>query len=152
MTRHRFMLVAILAATSSSAQSQVPQAVLPPPGRLVDLVGYRMHLLCSGAAASDRPTEVLSAGGGDFAVDWSLVQRPLSDSIRVCSYDRPGYGWSDPGPEPRTFRQEAFEVHAGPQHRDYGRDVTEARVACLAYAFVEGEPLTPAVVTGEVAA
>jgi len=112
MTYHRLMLCAILTATSSSAQSQVPQPVLAPPGRLIDLAGYRMHLLCTGAAAPDRPTVVLSAGGGDFAVDWSLVQRPLSDSVRVCSYDRPGYGWSDPGPEPRTFRQEAFEVHA----------------------------------------
>lgn len=58
------------------------------------------------------PTVVLSAGGGDFATDWSLVQRPLSDSTRVCSYDRPGYGWSDPGPESRTFRQEAFELRS----------------------------------------
>ena len=106
------VLLAILMATDSSAQSQVPQPALPPPGRLVDLGGFRMHLLCTGAAAPGRPTVVLSAGGGDFAVDWSLVQRPLSDSIRVCSYDRPGYGWSDPGPEPRTFRQEAFDVHA----------------------------------------
>lgn len=71
-----------------------------------------MHLLCTGSSNQGRPTVVLSAGGGDFAVDWSLVQRPLSDSIRVCSYDRPGYGWSDRGPEPRTFWQEAFDLHA----------------------------------------
>ena len=89
----------------------VVQSPLPPPGRLVDLGGYRLHLLCSGAMAPNRPTVVLSAGGGDFAVDWSLVQQPLSDSIRVCSYDRPGYGWSDAGPEPRTFRQEASDLH-----------------------------------------
>ncbi len=97
---------------ASAAASQMPQAQLPPPGRLVDLGGFRMHLLCTGSSNQGRPTVVLSAGGGDFAVDWSLVQRPLSDSIRVCSYDRPGYGWSDRGPEPRTFWQEAFDLHA----------------------------------------
>jgi pimeloyl-ACP methyl ester carboxylesterase len=109
-------VIRLLAATLviclgyATAHGQIPQ--LAPPGKLVDLGGYRVHLLCSGTAIPDRPTVVLSAGGGDFAVDWSLVQRPLSDSIRVCSYDRPGYGWSDPGPEPRTFRQEAFDLHA----------------------------------------
>jgi pimeloyl-ACP methyl ester carboxylesterase len=81
-----------------------------PLGRLVDLGGHRMHLWCRGASNPDQATVVLSAGGGDFAVDWALVQLPLSDSMRVCSYDRPGYGWSDPGPYPRTFRQEAFEL------------------------------------------
>ena len=112
MTQPRSVLFAIFIATSSSAQSQVPEPALAPPGRLIDLGGFRMHLHCTGTAAAGRPTVVLSAGGGDFAVDWSLVQRPLSDSSRVCSYDRPGYGWSDPGPEPRTFRQEAFDLHA----------------------------------------
>src|SRR6185369_9382642 len=83
----------------------------PPPGTIVDVGGYRVHLWCTGTAVQGRPTVVLSAGGGDFFTDWSLVQAPLSDSVRVCSYDRPGYGWSDPGPEPRTNRQEAFDLH-----------------------------------------
>jgi len=58
------------------------------PGRVVDIGGYRVHLWCTGACAPSRPTIVLSAGGGDFATDWSLIQVPLSDSSRVCSYDR----------------------------------------------------------------
>lgn len=99
----------------SRAASQSPQPELQPPGRLVDLGGYRIHIWCTGVAQPNRPTVVLSAGGGDFATDWSLVQRPLADSIRVCSCDRPGSGWSDPGPIPRTFRQETFEVHAALQ-------------------------------------
>ena len=103
--------LAFLTIAGRPGQSQSSTPELQPPGRLVDLGGYRMHLWCTGAAAPGRPTVLLSAGGGDFAADWSLVQRPLSDSARVCSYDRPGYGWSDPGPEARTFRQEAFELH-----------------------------------------
>jgi pimeloyl-ACP methyl ester carboxylesterase/tetratricopeptide (TPR) repeat protein len=111
--RLRSVLILGLVAGVPTTEPAYPQSdPLPPPGRLVDLGGYRMHLLCTGPAIPNRPTVVLSAGGGDFAVDWALVQRPLSDSCRVCSYDRPGYGWSDPGPEPRTFAQEAFDLHA----------------------------------------
>lgn len=107
--------LAMLIAARTPVQSQYVPSDMAPPGRLVDLGGYRLHLWCTGATVSGRPTIVLSAGGGDFAGDWSLVQRPLADSTRVCSYDRPGYGWSDPGPHPRTFRQEAFELHTALQ-------------------------------------
>lgn len=83
---------------------------LAPPGRLVDIGGYRLHLYCTGPESTDAPTIVLSAGGGDYAVDWGLVQPALAESARVCSYDRAGTGWSDPGPEPRSIRQEAGEL------------------------------------------
>ena len=107
-----FTLLVLAGISRAAAQYQ---ADVPAPGRLIDLGGYRLHLWCTGTVAPGRPTVVLSAGGGDFAADWSLVQRPLSDSARVCSYDRPGYGWSDPGPESRTFRQEASELHTALQ-------------------------------------
>src|SRR5690554_5982955 len=82
-------------APSSPAAAQVRTDSLAPPGRLVDLGGYSLHLLCTGKRDSGEPTVVLSIGGGGFAVDWSSVQTALSDSARVCSYDRPGFGWSD---------------------------------------------------------
>jgi pimeloyl-ACP methyl ester carboxylesterase len=109
-----FALVVLLMAVapSSPAAAQPPNDSLTPPGRLVDLGGYRLHLLCTGRRDSGGPTVVLSIGGGGFAVDWSLVQTPLSDSARVCSYDRPGFGWSDAGPTPRTLAQEAFELRS----------------------------------------
>jgi pimeloyl-ACP methyl ester carboxylesterase len=31
---------------------------------------------------------------------------------RSCAYDRAGLGWSEPGPGPRTLKQEVFELHA----------------------------------------
>jgi len=111
MRRSLFSLALAVSLGDHAEAQTLPQSVpLPPPGQLVDIGGYRVHLWCTGSSSAGRPTVVLSAGGGDFAVDWSRVQRPLSDSVRVCSYDRPGYGWSDPGPYPRTIRQEAFEL------------------------------------------
>jgi len=39
------------------------------------------------------------------------VQPAIARFARVCSYDRAGHGWSDPGPAPRTMRQVAYELH-----------------------------------------
>lgn len=85
------------------------QSAYPPLGKLVDIGGYRLHLNCTGRRS---PTVVLLAGGGDFSFDWSLTQPILSRFARVCSYDRAGFAWSDPGPTPRTMKQEAYELHA----------------------------------------
>ncbi|MDQ2973902.1 MAG: alpha/beta hydrolase [Acidobacteriota bacterium] len=79
-----------------------------PPGKLVDVGGYRLHLNCTGKSG---PTTVLIAGAGDFSFDWGLVQPDISRFARACSYDRAGLAWSDPGPTPRTMRQDAYELH-----------------------------------------
>ena len=80
----------------------------PAPGRLVDVGGYRLHLNCSGEGS---PVVVLDAGLGDACLVWDTVQEQLAASQRVCSYDRAGYGWSDPGPKPRTYQKAAEELH-----------------------------------------
>ncbi len=80
-----------------------------PPGRLVDIGGYRLHLNCTG---KNGPTVVLISGAGDFSFDWALVQPDVARFGRVCSYDPAGLAWSDPGPTPRTMVQDAFELHA----------------------------------------
>jgi pimeloyl-ACP methyl ester carboxylesterase len=75
----------------------------------VDIGGYRLHLNCTG---KDGPTVVLIAGAGDFSFDWELVQPGVGRFARVCSYDRAGLAWSEPGPLPRTMLQDASELHA----------------------------------------
>src|SRR5690242_6994791 len=80
----------------------------PAPGQLVDVGGYRLHIQCVGTGS---PTVVLDAGLGGSSLDWNLVQPQLGSSTRVCAYDRAGMGWSDPGPQPRTPRQIADELH-----------------------------------------
>ena len=81
----------------------------PPPGQLVDVGGYRLHLHCIGQGS---PTVVLDAGLGAFSLDWGAVQPQIATSTRVCAYDRAGLGWSDPGPTPRSPQQFASELHA----------------------------------------
>jgi pimeloyl-ACP methyl ester carboxylesterase len=85
------------------------RAVVPPPGRLVDVEGRRLHLVCLGQGS---PTVVLEAGISDAFAVWARVQPALAKTTRVCSYDRAGIGYSDPGPLPRTSLTIARELHA----------------------------------------
>ncbi|OAN17918.1 hypothetical protein A3K86_03095 [Photobacterium jeanii] len=64
----------------------------PPPGKLINMGGYRMHLNCTGKGS---PTVILEAGAGDFSLSWAKVQPAISHSTKVCSYDRAGFGWSE---------------------------------------------------------
>jgi pimeloyl-ACP methyl ester carboxylesterase len=97
------LAIATLPASVSAQSDSAP----PPPGRLIDLDGYKLHLNCTG---SGSPTVVLSAGAGDFSTDWALVQPKVAAFTRVCSYDRSGAAWSDLGPKPRTLYQEVFDL------------------------------------------
>jgi pimeloyl-ACP methyl ester carboxylesterase len=78
-----------------------------PPGKLVDLGGHRLHVYCTGRG---EPTVVVENGLGDFSFDWTLVQSRLSPFTGICTYDRGGYAWSDPGPKPRSFAQLNLEL------------------------------------------
>lgn len=70
-----------------------------PPGRMVDIGTHRLHLLCEGEGS---PTVVIDSGLGALAFEWRGVQRLLAGQFTTCIYDRAGYGWSEPGPLPRT--------------------------------------------------
>src|ERR687895_139489 len=84
--------------------------------RLVDVGGHRLHIRCTG---SGSPTVVLENGlGGSSFAAWSLVQPEVSTFTRVCSYDRAGMGYSDPGPSPRTARRIAHELAQLLDHGD----------------------------------
>jgi pimeloyl-ACP methyl ester carboxylesterase len=80
-----------------------------PPGRLINLGGYRLHLYCLGEGS---PTVVLDFGLDGSYLDWSSVQPKAASSTRVCSYDRGGYGWSDPSPKPRVPSAMVEELQA----------------------------------------
>jgi pimeloyl-ACP methyl ester carboxylesterase len=94
-----------------SAQSESTPPPFPPPGKLIDIGGWRLHLNCTGEVHASQLTVLLEAGKGDFSVEWSLVQPGVAKFVRVCSYDRAGDGWSDLGPHPRTFHQIVYELH-----------------------------------------
>jgi pimeloyl-ACP methyl ester carboxylesterase len=63
-----------------------------PPGQMFSVDGHAMRIQCTG---SGSPTIVLDAGLGNDGLIWSGVQPALAKTTRVCSFDRPGFGWSD---------------------------------------------------------
>src|SRR5262245_36346426 len=86
-----------------------PAQDYPAPGRLIDVGGRKLHILCSG---SGSPSVILMAGGGAFSIDWELVQPRIAEVTRVCSYDRAGLAWSDSGPAEETVEQTVSDLHA----------------------------------------
>ena len=103
------LLAALLGAVYQTLGTRRDGKVYPPPGRLVDLGSHRLHLLESGHGS---PTILLEAGLMSTVLSWSDLQRELSRSFRVVSYDRAGLGWSDLGPMPRTADRIVDELHA----------------------------------------
>lgn len=109
-----FVCLTLIAGASVAAQ-QID--IGPPPGRLVEVGGRRLHLHCTGPSEtgrseSNRPTVILEAGASSFAIDWALVQPQLARTFRVCSYDRAGSGWSDPRPDVESPARIVADLHA----------------------------------------
>jgi len=79
----------------------------PPPGRLVDVGGHRLHIDCIGQGS---PTVIFDAGLGDSSVTWDLVQPDVAKFTRACTYDRAGLGWSELADGPRTSEKIVAEL------------------------------------------
>jgi pimeloyl-ACP methyl ester carboxylesterase len=98
--------------TTAPRAARFQTTVVPPPGQLIDIGGYRLHLYGAGLE-HDGPTIILEHGGGAFgSLDWSNIQPELAKFARVYSYDRAGYGWSDASPKPRVAQAASEELHA----------------------------------------
>jgi len=74
----------------------------PPPGQLVDVGGYEMHLHCMGQG---EPTVILEAALGTSVLSWKRAQEEVAMTTRVCTYDRSGIGWSDQAPVVQDAQQ-----------------------------------------------
>jgi pimeloyl-ACP methyl ester carboxylesterase len=98
------ILGAHLLATALAATG----AHFPVRGSLVPVNGHKMHLYCTGAGS---PVVILEGPQAGIFKIWAPVQQVVSRFTRVCSYDRAGFGWSEPGPLPRTSEQLAGELH-----------------------------------------
>jgi pimeloyl-ACP methyl ester carboxylesterase len=102
-------VVVLTGALYQAIASARDRRLYPPPGRMVDIGSYRLHLYCTGAGS---PTIVLNSASVDTVSDWIWLQPQIAPSTRVCSYDRGGVGWSDLGPEPHDPEQNSSQLHA----------------------------------------
>lgn len=66
----------------------------------------RLHYYCTGNKTDpSQPTVLLEHGGGSSHANFIPLQRLLEGDMRVCSYDRQSYGYSQPGLHPLTDQQ-----------------------------------------------
>jgi pimeloyl-ACP methyl ester carboxylesterase len=86
----------------------IDQRRYPPPGKLVEIDGSRMHILSSGTGS---PTVILEAGLGAMSSGWGWVQPEIENFTRVVSYDRAGLGWSDADPFHPSAQRIAWRLH-----------------------------------------
>jgi pimeloyl-ACP methyl ester carboxylesterase len=106
-------LLAFVGAIYQVIATSITERKYPPPGKLVDVGGHRLHIHCSGHEGAPRgPVVVMDAGIGECSIGWCLVQPEIAKFARVCTYDRAGLGWSDSSPTARTSRQIVKELHA----------------------------------------
>ena len=106
----------LLGAIYESIAEASDARTYPPPGKLVDVGGHRLHINCTGTGS---PTVVIEAGLGDWSTSWGVVVQPeVAKTTRVCTYDRAGLGWSDANSLPSDAAQFARELHTLLQNAD----------------------------------
>jgi pimeloyl-ACP methyl ester carboxylesterase len=98
----------LLGAGYQAVATRADARSYPPPGQLVDVGGYQLHIYCMGEG---NPTVILDALFPGTVSNWVWVQPEVAKTTRVCAYDRAGLGWSDSGPAPRDAQHHARELH-----------------------------------------
>lgn len=108
-------LLAVCLAASASGAEPPPdrEAGMTPyltPQRVVPIAkGRTINLVCLGQGS---PTVILSAGLAGWSFMWGHIQPALAERTRVCAWDRAGYGFSSPSPEPQDVVHTTQDLEA----------------------------------------
>jgi len=100
------LAMVILAGLVFRLFAPVPQ----PPGELIDVGGFSLHINAIGAQ-NDKPTLLIESGAGAPSEYYYWLGEMLKDSMRVVRYDRAGIGYSDLSDAPRDPETIAGELH-----------------------------------------
>ncbi len=102
------LALAALGGAWQTVSAAVDRASTAMPGQLIDVGGHRLYLHCTG---SGSPTVVLQSGAGESSAYWGWIAPAVARDTRVCVYDRPGRGFSDPAPSPQDGVGIATDLH-----------------------------------------
>jgi pimeloyl-ACP methyl ester carboxylesterase len=83
------------------------RCTIKPSGRMIELDGCLLHINSSSAG---KPAVVLETGLGGMSSGWGWIQPEAAKFSHVVSYDRPGLGWSEAAPSPKTARNVAIRL------------------------------------------
>ncbi|MEL7121088.1 MAG: alpha/beta hydrolase [Bacteroidota bacterium] len=85
------------------------QKSYPPPGQMIDMGGYEMHLLVEGKHEKG-PTVIFFHGAGDIALHWQLVLPEVGKFANAIAFDQNGEGWSEHG-HGMSLHQQVYDSH-----------------------------------------
>ena len=98
----------LVAANGIAAPPRISDTYAEPGQWVTVAQGRKINLRCAG---NGPQTVLLEAGSHADSTTWFRVQPLLAASIKVCSYDRAGYGFSDMGPLPRNLDADVADLH-----------------------------------------
>ena len=101
-------VLSITGIVYQTAAAEADRRNFPPPGNLIDVGGFKMHIYCAGEGSPTVILETLSGGTSSY---WGWVQPDVAQGTRVCVYDRAGRGWSEADPEPMTLERTVRNLH-----------------------------------------
>jgi pimeloyl-ACP methyl ester carboxylesterase len=78
------------------------------PHQRVDIGGRHINLFCAGTGST---TVIFDGPAGDAGWAWFKVQPEVARHTRACTYDRAGFGFSDPASRPNTSENAAEDLH-----------------------------------------
>jgi pimeloyl-ACP methyl ester carboxylesterase len=88
--------------------SKIEQDKYPPPGQLIDVGGYKLHLYSVGEGS---PTVIFDHTLGSLGWSNYFVFTEIAKITRVVVCDRAGYGYSETSPKHRTSEEIVQELH-----------------------------------------
>ncbi|MGH4119513.1 alpha/beta fold hydrolase [Clostridium sp.] len=104
------LIILFIGTLWQHAMSEYEKEVYNPPGQLRKVDNHNMHIYVEGESS---PTVVFTVGSGTPCAytDYYYIQKEISKTVRTISYDRPGFGWSEPTAIPRTIGNQVNELH-----------------------------------------
>ncbi|MEP6503755.1 MAG: alpha/beta hydrolase [Betaproteobacteria bacterium] len=139
MKTTRSCLALALAATTLCAGANAGAEAFAQADRLVAVGAQRLNLHCSG---SGSPTVVFEAPSGEAGWTWWAVQPAVAATTRACTYDRPGFGFSDPARHAGSSANAVDDLHAllaaagvAPPYVLVGNSLGGANVQLYAYRY-----------------
>ena len=103
MTKLEVLFATCLVAASTVCGSSLAS------DQMISVGQHRLQIHLEGTGT---PTVVIDAGLGEGIERWRPLQERISRVTRVITYNRAGYGESEPGPLPRDCVREAAELKA----------------------------------------
>ncbi|WP_059283765.1 alpha/beta fold hydrolase [Bacillus coahuilensis] len=109
-----FLLLA-LGVVYESISSYIGVKNSPPPGQLVDVGDFKLHIHKQGTGS---PTIILESASGSASNVWHDIPNELATFATVVTYDRGGYGWSEKASSDRTGVNIAKELYSALKKED----------------------------------